>query len=349
MRRSMMASSEARRRERGVVLVVVLFFALLLASTIATFQSRALIDHMIVQNRDSRSRADALARGGVRLATALLLEDEYRERQTQLALDHREELWAQVSGQPIVFADGSSLAVSIEDVASKLNLNAVMFFDETGAIEPKGADLLQRLIEKAVAEIPLPPGEKTYDATELASNLIDYVDEDSEKQQGGPEDEDYQRRDPPGRPANRPVLSVDELRRVEGFDGHLVAALAPYVTVYPYVGGGGINPNTAPPWVLGLLFFDDEVELRLADEDTVRRLLIAREDGGLVCAEEQSAEGCTPIREIVTNAIFPEPDYKSDVFVITATGRVGDVARRIEAVVDRGDGSDPRLLSWRAL
>jgi hypothetical protein len=51
----------------------------------------------------------------------------------------------------------------------------------------------------------------------------------------------------------------------------------------------------------------------------------------------------------VTNAIFPEPAYSSDVFVITATGRVRDVTRRIEVVLDRGDGSAPRLLSWRAL
>src|SRR5215510_1491772 len=64
------------RRRSGIVLVVVLFFALLLASTVATFARIALIDHMIVKNRDARARADALARGGVRLATALLLEDK---------------------------------------------------------------------------------------------------------------------------------------------------------------------------------------------------------------------------------------------------------------------------------
>jgi hypothetical protein len=45
-----------------------------------------------------------------------------------------------------------------------------------------------------------------------------------------------------------------------------VDALRPYVTVYPYAGGGGINPNTAPPYVLALLFFDDEVQLRLAGD-----------------------------------------------------------------------------------
>src|SRR5207245_1094048 len=67
------------RRRSGVVLVVVLFFVLLLASTVATFTRIALIDHMIVRNRDARARADALARGGIRLATALLLEDKLGE------------------------------------------------------------------------------------------------------------------------------------------------------------------------------------------------------------------------------------------------------------------------------
>jgi hypothetical protein len=51
----------------------------------------------------------------------------------------------------------------------------------------------------------------------------------------------------------------------------------------------------------------------------------------------------------VTNAIFPAPSYSSDIFTVTAEARVGDVARRIEAVLDRTDGSAPRLLSWRAL
>src|SRR5262249_3134026 len=77
----------ARRRE-GIVLVVVLFFALLLASTVATFAKIALIDHMIVRNRDARARAEALARGGIRLATALLLEDKYLEAQKKVALDN---------------------------------------------------------------------------------------------------------------------------------------------------------------------------------------------------------------------------------------------------------------------
>jgi general secretion pathway protein K len=363
-----------RFRERsGIVLVVVLFFALLLASTVATFARIALIDHMIIQNRDARSRADALARGGIRLATALLLEDKLAdnaaaqpaaaagesksnagpgknaEKAAPGGLDNRDELWARVSGVPLAFDDGSTLRLEIEDVASKLNLNAVVVFDDAGAVDPKTTELLTRLFAKVIDEITGPNEKSLYDPAELAANLIDYIDEDTLRQNGGEEDATYQKRDPPARAANRPLLSVDELRHVEGFDARIVDALRPYITVYPYVGGGGINPNTAPPHVLSLLFFDDEVRLRLADEDTVRSILKIRKEGGYVCGEGQSAEGCTPIRSIVTNAIFPEPRYTSDIFKVTALAQVGDVTRRVEAVLDRSKGATPQLLSWRVL
>jgi len=334
-------------RRDGFVLVVVIFFALLLASSIATFTRKALIDHMIVRNRDDRARTEAMARGGVRLATALLLEDKYRALQTEAPVDHRGELWARMSGQEMALPDGSTLKLRIEDAASRLNLNAAIAIDDSGNSDPRSAELLALLFEKVIAEMPGPSAERAYDPPQLAANLIDYVDEDTVDQRGRPEDDAYQQRDPPARPYNRPLLSVDELRRVEGFDGPLVEALRPYVTVYPYVLGGGINPNTAPPYVLALLFFDDEVSLRLADEDAIRSLLNVRRDGGWVCGEEQSAEGCTPIRSVVSNAIFPEPAYRSDVFVVTASARAGEVTSQIEAVLDLADGGNPQLLSWR--
>jgi len=338
------------RRRSGIVLVVVLFFALLLASTVATFARIALIDHMVVRNRDARARADALARGGVQLAKALLLEDKLTSAApNQPQLDHLDKLWARVSGVPFAFDDGSMLSIAIEDGAARLNLNAAVAFDDAGAVDPKSVELLTRLFTKVIAEITLPHETNPYDPAELAANLIDYIDKDSLRQRGGDENETYQKRDPPALPANRPLLSVDELRHVEGFDARLVDGLRPYITVYPYVKGGGINPNTAPPHVLSLLFFDDGVQLRLADEDTVRSILAIRKKGGFVCGEGQSVEGCTPIRSLVTNAIFPEPRYTSDVFTITALAQVGDVARRIEAVIDRSTGASPQLLSWRVL
>jgi general secretion pathway protein K len=339
-----------QRRERGVVLVIVLVFALLLASTVATFLRRATIDDRVAKNREATSRAEALARGGVRLATALLLEDKLLEQQeTGFAGEMLGDLWAQVGLVPLELEDGSRLRLVIEDAGSRLNLNAVLQFEDSGAPNERTAPLLDALLAKAIEEIPLPPAQKLYERDVLVANLLDYVDKDEVAMQGGSENEGFEQGETTIRNANRPLLTVDELRRVEGFDVALVEALRPYVTVHPFVGRTGINPNTAPPHVLGLLYFDDGVDLRLAPEDTVREILRVRQEGGAVCGESQSGEQCTPIREIVENAIFPEPSFASDVFVVTAEARVGSVRRSIEAVLDRSEGATPLLLSWRVL
>jgi general secretion pathway protein K len=342
----------ARGRE-GVVLVIVLVFALLLASTIATFLRRATIDYRVAYNREATSRAESLARGGVRLAGALLLQDKLIEQSGGFAGETLTDLWAMVGLAPVELEDGSSLRLVIEDASAKLNLNAVLAVDEAGAVNERAAPLLDALLTKVIEDIPLPPAEKLYEEEVLVEHLIDHVDPDETSLQGGSENDAFERGESPVGPAdrNRPLLSVDELRLVEGFDATLVEALRPYVTVYPYAGSGGINPNTAPPHVLSLIYYNDRVDLTLADEDIVRDIVSERQEGFVVCGEKQSDELCKPISEIVenANAIFPPLSFASDVFVVTAEARVGSVQRSIEAVIDRGQGPEPLLLSWRVL
>ena len=98
------------RNNHGVVLLVVLFFALLLSSSIATFLSRSTVDAIIARNRENAARADALARGGVRLAQALLLEDRLREQSAATApIDGHLDLWARLEGMEIDAGDGATL------------------------------------------------------------------------------------------------------------------------------------------------------------------------------------------------------------------------------------------------
>jgi type II secretory pathway component PulK len=344
-----------RRHECGVVLLVVLFFALLLASSVTSFVRRATVDAMISRNREAAARADALARGGVRLAGALLLEDRLREGAgASLPLDTHLDPWAQ--GLEIETEDGARLVVRVEDTGARLNLNALFAVDEAGLVAAKESaePFLVALLEKVIAEIPRPPGEKSYEARELAGNLIDFVDSDDVRVQGGAEDDWYQEQEPPYHPPNQPLLSVEELRLVEGFDAELVEALRPYVSVYPHAPGGcdresvgcGINVNTAPPHVLALLYYDDGVELRLAPEEVVRQILELRDKGEAVCPGSESEEGCTPIGAFVTNAIFPPPTFGTELFVVRSEAQVGEVRRSIEAVVDRSQGVELRLLSW---
>lgn len=354
-----MSLAGRERGRRGVVLLVVLFFALLLTSSVATFLRRSTVDALIARNIDARSEADTLARGGLLLSCALLAEDRLQELAgTAPVGDNHLDAWARVSAQPpLVTPKGSTLRLRIEDAGARLNLNSLFEMGEDGVwkVREETPEFLAQLLAKVIDELPLPRAPLTQEPRELAANLIDFVDGDDVSANGSPEDELYQRRTPPIHPVNRPLLSFDELRLVAGFDADLVEALRPYLTVYPFAAlgcgnpalGCGVNLNTAPPHVLALLWYDDGVEKRLADEDTVRRILRVRSEGGLLCGEGSSPEGCTPIREIVPNAIFPPPTFSTQIFEISAEASVGDVRSTLVAVVDRTSPALPALLSWQ--
>ena len=352
-----MSAVTRRPNQRGVVLLVVLFFTLLLTASIASFVRRSTVDSMVARNREHASQAGALARGGIRLAAALLAEDRVLESEAGSGpIDTHLDLWSK-AGRHTFEAGAGRLRIQIEDAGSKFNLNALFTTNGEGLRGPLvlAEPFLLQFFEKVIDELPLPPGEKAlYDVRDLTSNLIDWVDGDEVRLRGGPEDDYYQAQEPPYYAGNQSLLSVDELRLIEGFDGPLVDGLLPYVTVYPFAPGGcdtagigcGVNLNTAPPHVLALLYFDDGVDMRLADEDLVRSLLELREEGTGICGADQSLGACVPISEFVTNPIFPPPTVTSQIFVVTAEAEVGDVRRSVEAVVDRTQPGEPRLLSW---
>ncbi len=334
-----------RRREQGIVLVLVMIFLLLLVSSISTFGRRAVLDATIVANRNATAQAEALGRGGVQLGIALLLEDRLREQESQLPVDTGFDVWARARELELDLADDAELVLDIRDAGARLNLNAL--FDEGALLDGAAEVLLVELLDKAIAEAELRPEDAAYDTRELARNLIDYVDADDTGMRGEVEDVYYQDQDPPYRAANRPLLSVSELALVQGFDQPLVEALRPYVTVFPYVDGGGINPNTAPPWVLGTLYHGVAGDYRFATSQTAEDVVRARESGQVLCPEETQSPVCSPIDALVVGETFPPVGVSSDVFEIRAEARVGEVRRTVEAVVDRSDPRSPLVLSWR--
>jgi general secretion pathway protein K len=333
-------------RQQGVVLLVVLFFALLLTSSIATFTRRAIIDASVARNRDAAARAEALARSGIRLGKSILVMDQIQEQATQQAIDSHQDAWSDLSEIEIPGGAGAILKIRIEDSGMLFNLNSIFDYADGGAAYSETEPFLYAFFEKVIDEMKIPPGENLYDISELSEALMDWVDADGVRLKGGLEDTHYQLRQPPYRAANGPLMSVDDLFLIEGFDHKLVAALKPYVTVEPFAGGGGVNLNTAPAHVLSLIYFNDGIDDRLAKEDEVKQILEVRQKDGLLCGDSLSLEGCTPIRSIVPNAIFPPPTYTASVFRIEASAQVGDVRRSIEAVVNRSV-DPPLMLSWQ--
>lgn len=343
----------AAGRQRGVVLLIVLFFALLLSASIATFLKRATVDALLARNRDAMARAEALARGGVQLAEALLIEDEANDEASEAAsaLDTGLDAWSRIGQTTIETRAGATLHLQIDDAGARLNLNALFRFDpdaEEGVPDRTEAFLLA-FLEKMIDELPLEQRAR-YDARELTDNLIDYVDADDVRRAGGLENDYYQSQTPPYRAANRPLLSVEEIGLIEGFDADLLDVIRPYVTVHPFAGGAGVNPNTAPPHILALIFYNDGVDLRFVQEDEVRKILEVRDEGRIFCPNEgQSDEACTPMSEIVPNSesIHPPLSYHSDVFAVRSEASVGGVQRTVEAVIDRTVLEEPQVLSWR--
>jgi hypothetical protein len=137
---------------------------------------------------------------------------------------------------------------------------------------------------------------------------------------------------------------------VEGFDPKLVAALRPYLTVYPLVSQTGINLNTASPHVLAALFYGDDGDSGLASEDDVRRILQVRDEKGIVCdSHETDTERCTIVSELMEGRIYPPTGSPASAgaFIVLSRAIVGDMERTVEAVIDRSKPSEPRLLSWR--
>lgn len=85
-------------------------------------------------------------------------------------------------------------------------------------------------------------------SADIADQLLDWLDEDTNARFAGAEDDAYSRRRPPMRAANAPLGDVSELRLLPAVDAEAYAALAPLVCALPVQ--AGINVNSAPPLLL---------------------------------------------------------------------------------------------------
>ena len=172
-----------RRRFTGIVLAIVLVLIFVLVTAVYGFQRRAIIDTSIATNRLRSAEADALARGGLRIAEAVLFFAPLKHEagsagsgQASLGgLPLPDELWARMGEYPLELADGQSLRISIEDEGARLNLNALVNpKDSTGGESDEEAEeYLRRVLDYIIDGQAASANDKTYDTRALARNLLD--------------------------------------------------------------------------------------------------------------------------------------------------------------------------------
>lgn len=222
------AHAPRRGAEAGVAAITAVLIVAVAASAAAFMlaqQSATLDQAMLVA---SRAQADQYAQAGIDWARGVVAEDAL----TGGAVDSLAEGWAQpIAGLPVERALVSGV---IDDEQGKFNLNNLV--DPSGHRSAPDVAIFERLL----ASLGLSPS--------LADAVVDWIDLDDIPGPNGAENAYYLSLPQPYLAANAPMVQVEELYRVKGFDAPTVAALKPYVSALP--ARTAINANTASALVL---------------------------------------------------------------------------------------------------
>jgi general secretion pathway protein K len=362
-----------RRRESGIALAIVLVLVVLMVSAVYAFSRRAIINVHVTENRLMAAKADAAARGALRVAEAavylIALQEQTQQSGAAGALlggagAGGGEIWTRFEDFPIELESGETIRLSIEELSGRLNLNALVP-QKSAALEEddpaqntndleQAAEYLDEVLQHIIEGIDVAPGEKNYETERLAENLIDYMDGDEISLHGGSENEYYGRQDPPYTARNGPFLSFEEIGLVEGVDAQLLEAMRDYVTVHPIGGRTGVDLNRAKPWVLPLVYAGPSGDRELLRDSTLRQILAARKDDKILCTDQATdPTRCISLSDVGLDegSIYPETILPApvSVFRVVATAQSGSLTRKIEAIYDTRPLAQPQLLSWRRL
>jgi len=340
---------------------VLLLVLVLVATTIGAVYAFARITLLGVasaRQRVDRTRAELLARTSLDLARRALFDDQNSPEPVHSQLDSAEDAWAVLSREPIVDPDtGMRVSIRIRDGGQRIDLNALL--DEQGRAQQFSAPFLRDALDKIIEQLPGRTEDKRYETRELSEAILDWIDSDTETRLGDEEAEFYTDQRAEALPIDRPLLSLSELEGIPGLDRTLLDALdayfAPSLDFPRSGGGGGLNPNTAPPYLLAMLYLvASESDTRFVEDDDVFRVLRAREDGQLFCPGDAAAvsERCTDFGSTIGRGetIFPPIRFSSESFAIDIEARADAAEARacVQAVFsrrapDEGGG----LLSYR--
>ena len=343
------------RDEEGIVLLLVLVLIVVAVSTAYAMSKTSLVEVLSSRQHSQHSRAQLLARSGIALATRALQDDLVGTDPITKAVESERDAWAVLAHQEIELPGAALLRIGIRDAGNKLDLNALV--DAEGKrVGEQSKNFLKAVLAHIRETVPAFKGSSRLndeDIDELADAILDWLDKDEETRLGTPEQEFYvEMKKARSAPLNRPVFSLDELAPIPGLDPLLLDALKAYFTPYPMfpgANGGGVNLNTAPAHVLGLIYHGVAEEFELVDQRDVFEILKARSEGKVFCAGA-AQEPCTDFSATVGIAagetIFPPLTFQSRVFAIDSQATVGETRACVRAVVDRGTGAEVKTLYY---
>lgn len=297
------------RRQRGAALIIALLAVALATVSAVALTSRQHFDIRRTANILLVDQAWLYALGAESLAHKVL-ERDARESET----GHLGEMWAMV--MPPLPIEGGSVQGRLHDLSGRFNLNSVV--DGQGQGDTYGFEQFRRLL----VSLDLDPA--------LADALLDWIDSDDEVTfPGGAEEAWYLSREPPYRVANRPLVSVSELRLVRGFDNDVMMVLAPYVAALPV--DTALNINTAPARVLASLA--DQLQL-----DELERWVAQRDESDGFDSVESFMQQPPFVGEAGDQMDQQRLAVRSEYFLFEASVTLAELSVRLYAVLERRGG-----------
>ncbi len=254
-------------------------------------------------NRDSEARA--MAHSGM----ALALHPLVGRQSPQLTKDF-----------------GSQLGYSVQMVGEggKLNVNWLLAGED-----PRKLNIFKLWLERM--------GLDFHEREVLVDCLLDYVDADNLKRLNGMEDEgDYH-------PANRPLLTLDELREVKGCEPLTnKPGWKDNLTLYS---GGLIDVLAAPPEVFRALpGFGDAMIERFVTYRSGKDGILGNADDPIFNSLRE-VQFFLGLNDVQFKALGGLLGMRDPVMHITAKGFSGKVIRQVDVVARKGV-SNPAILYW---
>ena len=229
--------ARSNRRNRGAAVILAILTVALVASLAAAVVREYGANVMSLTGRHDQNQSRWLARGAVDWARNVLANDMRTS-----ATDHTGEAWAtKVPATPV---DNGEVSGEVEDLSGRFDLNSVV---RNGVADSSNLAAYGRLLKLC--------GIDDDRASNLASALVAWiVRANPDGARASVSATSTASLGLPRRPRQTPLVDVDELGLVEGYDHEVIERLRGFVAAFPMP--AALNLNTVSPEVLAAMMPD---------------------------------------------------------------------------------------------
>jgi len=290
-------------KQQGVALITALLIVALVVIVATSLLEKQQLMIQRTAHHLQQEQAYLYALGAENWATKVLMRDRQQNK-----VDHLSEMWAKQL--PPAFISGGQLNGKLSDEQSKFNINNLL--DIENKPSPENIQRFEKLLKKL--ELPV----------NFVMQALDWIDEDSNVQMGGAEDNEYGLQNPPYRTANKRFQSVEELRLLLGMKEADFKVLLPHITALPTI--TPINLNTTTPEILMSM-------VENLPETSAATLLEKALRGIYKTVEDFLKESALNNLKVDMKGLSVSSDY----FRLETTVMIGESEMRLESLLQRDE------------